>query len=82
MVTDFILQLWFGLVDWFLGLLPTDPLPQGLTLGWLMDMNYFLPVSEMFGLLVLMFAMGGPFIAASLIIWLVVGVARGGQTKA
>jgi hypothetical protein len=63
-------------------LLPHNPFPQGFTLGWIADMNYFLPLSEMFGLFIVFFALGGPFLASSLIIWWVVGVVRGGSTKA
>lgn len=81
MITDFILDWFFGLQEWALSGLPDDPFPQGFTLGWIADMNYFLPVSEMFGLFVIFFALGGPFVASSLIIWFVVGVLRGGSPK-
>jgi len=66
-----------GIVD----SLPNAPATP-LDLGWIRDMNYFLPISEMFGLFVIMFALGGPFIGTSLIIWWFVGVVRGGATKA
>jgi hypothetical protein len=82
MVTDWLLTVWYGFIGGALDLLPANPFPQGFTLGWISDINYFLPVSEMFGLFQIMFALGGPFIASSLIIWAVVGVLRGGSTKA
>lgn len=82
MITDFLLNLFYDLVNGALDGLPADPFPQGFDLGWISDMNYFLPIGEMFGLFVIFFALGGPFIASSLIIWAVVGVLRGGATKA
>lgn len=81
-ITDFFLDLLFHLTNWALDTLPNNPFPQGFTLGWIRDINYFLPVSEMFGLFVIFFALGGPFIASSLVIWVVVGILRGGSTKA
>lgn len=82
MVTDAILEWFFGLCDWLVTLLPKNPLPQGINLSWISDMNYFLPISEMFGLFTVVFALGGTFAGASLIIWVVVGIVRGGSTKA
>lgn len=82
MITDFLLDLFFGMANGALDTLPADPFPQGFNLGWIADINYFLPVAEMFGLFIIFFALGGPFIASSLIIWAVVGVLRGGSTKA
>lgn len=81
-VTDFFLDLFFGMANGTLDGLPDDPFPQGFDLGWIRDMNYFLPIGEMFGLFIIFFALGGPFVASSLIIWAVVGVLRGGSTKA
>lgn len=82
MITDFLLDLLDGLVNFFLDGLPADPFPTGFTLGWIADMNYFLPIAEMWGLFIVFFALGGPFVASSLIIWFVVGVLRGGSAKA
>lgn len=82
MVTDAILEWWFGLCEWVISLMPHDPMPQGVNLGWISDINYFLPISEMFGLFSIIFALGGTFASASLIIWIVVGIVRGGSTKA
>lgn len=82
MIIDAILDWWFGLCEWLISLLPKDPLPQGVDLGWIRDINYFLPVSEMFGLFTIFFALGGPLAGASLIIWVIVGIVRGGSTKA
>lgn len=82
MIIDAILEWWFGLCSWLVSLLPLDPLPEGINLGWIQDINYFLPISEMFGLFINFFALGGPLAGASLIIWVVVGIIRGGATKA
>lgn len=82
MITDYLLNLFYDLANGALDTLPNNPFPQGFNLGWISDINYFLPVSEMFGLFVIFFALGGPFVASSLIIWAVVGVLRGGATKA
>jgi hypothetical protein len=82
MIIDLILEWWFGFCDWLIGMLPVDPMPQGVNLGWISDMNYFLPLSDMFGLFTIMFALGGVFAPVSLIIWIVVGIIRGGSTKA
>jgi len=78
-----ILDWWFDLVDWFVGLFPTDPMPGGgINLSWMSDVNYFLPVTEMFGLFLSMFLLGGTFVGTSLVIWVLVGILRGGSTKA
>lgn len=82
MVTDAIISWWFGLCNWLVSLMPKDPMPKGIDLSWITDMNYFLPISEMFGLFTVVFALGGTFAGASLIIWVVVGIVRGGSTKA
>jgi hypothetical protein len=82
MVTDAILDWWFGLCNWLVTLMPVNPLPHGVDLSWISDMNYFLPISEMFGLFSVVFALGGVFAGSSLIIWVVVGIVRGGSTKA
>jgi hypothetical protein len=82
LVTDSILDWIFGLANWLVSLMPQNPMPQGVNLGWISDINYFLPVSEMFQLFTVMFGLGGVFAGASLIIWVVVGIVRGGSTKA
>lgn len=82
MVTDAILDWIFGLLNWLVSLLPHDPLPHTIDFSWISDMNYFLPISEMYTLFSLVFALGGTFAGTSLIIWVIVGVVRGGSTKA
>lgn len=82
MVTDAVISWFLDLVDWLVALIPSsDPLP-GVNFSFISDLNYFLPISEMFALFASMFLLGGPLAASSLIIWVVVGVLRGGATKA
>lgn len=83
MVTDAVLDWWFGLVGWLLDLLPTDTSPvANINLSWITDMNYFLPISEMFGVFIGLVSLGGVFAGSSLIIWVLVGIIRGGNAKA
>lgn len=83
MVLDAIINWWFDLVKTAVSALPDSPLPgNGLNFGWISDMNYFLPISEMFGFFTALFALGGTFIGTSLVVWVLIGVLRGGQTKA
>ncbi|WP_306901922.1 hypothetical protein [Arthrobacter sp. B1I2] len=84
MVTDRILDWWFGLIEWMLTLFPaTEGAPTStIDLSWITAMNYFVPLNEMFGLFVGFFALGGPLVGTSLIVWVLVGILRGGQTKA
>lgn len=81
MVTDGILDWFFGLMDWLITGVPTSEIPVTLSLGWISEMNYFLPIADMFAVFGALFLLGGPFAATSLIIWLVVGVLRGGSPK-
>lgn len=83
MVTDFILDWWFDLVEWLVNLFPTSELPaDAIDLSWISDMNYFVPISEMFMVFIAFVALGGPLVGSSLIIWVLIGIIRGGQTKA
>lgn len=83
MVTDAILDWWFDLVEWFVNLFPTSDLPSSaIDLSWISDMNYFVPISEMFSVFIAFVALGGPLAGTSLIIWVLIGILRGGQTKA
>lgn len=82
MVIDAIMDWWFTVCQGFISNFPTTENPGAFNLSMINDMNYFLPIGEMFGLFMIFFALGGPFLASSLIIWFFVGVLRGGATKA
>jgi hypothetical protein len=82
MIVDYLLEWFYGLCNTLIDGLPNNPFPADFDLGFIRDINYFLPVSEMFELFIVFFALGGPFVASSMIIWIVVGIGRGGSTKA
>lgn len=82
MVTDAILDWFFDLVEWLISGIPDLDLPRNvLDFSWIADINYFLPISEMYSLFLSFFLLGGPMAATSIIIWFVVGVLRGGSPK-
>lgn len=85
MVTDAILDWWFDLVDVMItSFKPVDDPTSAMNfdLSMIDDINFFLPISEMFGVFIAFVALGGPFAGTSLIIWVFVGILRGGATKA
>jgi len=45
-------------------------------------MNYFLPISELLSVFAGVFLLGGPMMLVTLTIWVLVGVLRGGATRA
>jgi len=80
MILDVFFQALVEVVNMVLpGGTPLTP-PAGFS--FITDVNYFLPISEMFVLFGTVFAFGGPLAVASIAIWLVVGVLRGGDSKA
>ena len=82
MVIDAVIDWFLDLVDWLVAGVPSTSIPLSISLSWITDMNYFLPITEMFGLFLSIFILGGPMAATSLIIWVLVGILRGGATKA
>lgn len=84
MITDGIMDWWFGLAGWMVSLFPTnDELPADVfNFSMLHEINYFLPASELINLLRIMLALAAPFVTSSMVIWFLVGVLRGGATKA
>ena len=84
MITDFLLDLLESLVNWFAGMLPVDNTVNGEGLGFQIfsGANYFFPLAELSSVVLGILALGLPLGGVSLIIWLVVGVIRGGQAKA
>jgi hypothetical protein len=83
MVIDAIMDWWLTVVQGFLSNFPDDPLADlGIDLSFITALNYFLPIGEMWGLFVIIFSLGGVLASTSLIIWILVGIIRGGSTKA
>lgn len=84
MITDFLLDLLEGLVGWVAGMLPTDSVVGSQNLGFQIfsGANYFFPVAELASVLLGVMALGLPMAGVSLVLWLLVGVVRGGSSKA
>lgn len=84
MITDFLLDLLEGLVGWVASLLPVDTVVGAQNLGFQIfsGANYFFPVAELAAVLLGVIALGLPMAGVSLVLWLLVGVIRGGNSKA
>lgn len=84
MITDFLLDLLEGLVNWVAGLLPTDTVFGAQNLGFTIfsGANYFFPLAELGAVILGILALGLPLAGVSVLIWLLVGVVRGGSPKA
>jgi hypothetical protein len=82
-ITDFLLDLLEGLVNWFASLLPVDTVlgPQNLGFQIFSGANYFFPLAELSAVVLGVIALGLPMAGVSLVIWLLVGVVRGGGAK-
>ena len=84
MITDFLLDLLENLVNWVAGLLPTDTVFGSQNLGFQIfsGANYFFPLSELGAVILGVIALGLPLAGVSGVLWLLVGVIRGGSPKA
>lgn len=84
MITDFLLDLLEGLVNWVAAMLPTDTVLGSQNIGFQIfsGANYFFPVAELASVLLGLIALGLPMALVSLVLWLLVGVLRGGSAKA
>lgn len=84
MIADFFWTLVHGLLDTVVTSMPEDNPLSTTNVDWSMlsAINYFLPVSEMAGLLGSFMLLGIPFGLVTLGIWIFVGVVRGGAPKA
>lgn len=86
MITDFFINLWTSICTGLASSLPVstpfDAASSGA--GWSMftAMNYFLPISELLSVFAGVFLLGGPMMLVTLTIWVLVGVLRGGATRA
>lgn len=68
MITDFLLDLIFGAVDFVVGFLPTT---SGTLsgLGFLGDLDYFLPIHETVTVVAAVMILGPQFVVAQIVIW-------------
>lgn len=84
MITDAFLDLLETLVSWVAGLLPTDNVLGADNIGFAIfsGANYFFPLAELSVVVLGVIALGLPMALVSLVIWLLVGVVRGGSAKA
>lgn len=83
-ITDFLLDVLQNVVNWVATLLPVDTVLGSQNLGFQIfnGANYFFPLSEMGTVVLGIIALGLPLAGVSLVVWLVVGVIRGGSPKA
>lgn len=83
-ITDFLLDLLENLVNWFSGLLPTDSVFGSENIGFQIfsGANYFFPLAELGTVILGIIALGLPLAGVSVVLWLLVGVVRGGSPKA
>lgn len=84
MITDFLLDLLEGLVNWIASLLPVDTVLGSENIGFQIfsGANYFFPLAELSVVILGVLALGLPMAGVSLVLWLLVGVIRGGGPKA
>lgn len=84
MITDFLMDLLQGLVNWVADLLPTDSVFGDQNIGFQIfsGANYFFPLAELGSVILGIIALGLPLAGVSVLIWLLVGVLRGGSPKA
>jgi hypothetical protein len=82
-ITDFLLDLLEGLVNWLASLLPVDTILGSENIGFQIfsGANYFFPLAELSVVVLGVIALGLPMAGVSLVIWLLVGVVRGGGAK-
>lgn len=83
-ITDFWLDLLEGLVNWVSAMLPTDTVLGDQNIGFQIfsGANYFFPLAEMSAVLLGLIALALPMSVVSLVLWLAIGVVRGGSSKA
>lgn len=74
--TFFLGEIFAGWTEW-------NPL-EGVQGNWVLlrEMNYFLPITEMAALMIVMLAVGLPLLLVTVGIWFSVGIVRGGSPRA
>lgn len=84
MITDFLLDLLGNIVSWVADLLPTDTVLGSQNIGFQIfsGANYFFPLAELATVILGLLTLTLPMAVVSLVLWLLVGVIRGGSSKA
>jgi len=86
MITDWFVDLWVSFCQSIANGLPDDspfdPAVEGANWEMFSTMNYFLPVSELLSVFAGVFLLGGPMAIITLVIWVLIGVVRGGNARA
>lgn len=86
MIVDALVDFVVWVLTPITGALPQMGLPwdtTALDAAWshLFDLNYFLPIAEVTGAVFAAYALGPAALASSIVLWIVVGVFRGGQAS-
>jgi hypothetical protein len=84
-VTDLFIFMWTTFCSTIADSLPTtSPFDSSGGASWSMfsAIDYFLPIHELMSIFAGVFLLGGPMTIVSLVIWVLIGVVRGGATKA
>lgn len=84
MITDFFITLFEGILSWIASMIPSDLAlyDQPISLDVFADMNYFLPLAELSGVLGSFMFLIVPFASITIILWIAIGVVRGGDPRA
>ena len=86
MITDFLMDMWVGLCDWFASTLPEedpfDAATDGANWNLFSTMDFFLPVHELMSVFAAVFLLGGPMMIVTMVLWVAFGVVRGGSPRA
>lgn len=84
MIIDLLLEWVEAVLDWVIGLFPVtdfDPVAYLSTaLSYVSDIDYFLPLHEVFGVVVAVLLIFPVFAGVSLVLW-IVALLRGGSAR-
>lgn len=84
MVVDAILGWFLDAISWLVDAAPSGHLglPDVTGLGYLAGLDAFLPIHEVFGAVIAVIALTPAFLLTTLISWVLIGIVRGGATRA
>lgn len=88
MIVDHLLDWWFGALNWIVGLFPSegssglDAIPGAWeqVLGYLDDLNYFLPIAETFVVVLGVFLVFPLLMGVTLSLWVLAQI-RGSSSR-